>query len=213
MKPTALFCLLFAIACGEKDDTQAPEGDTDADSDADTDADSDADSDADADADTDADADALPDLTQDLDQEACEDGPGDEGATTYWVGTYLWTDANNAAGNERWIWYATSEWEAVGGADCEVVWDVTATKGGVGEGPDCEFSLSVRAEIDEDATTCPEEAWSVYADPTWTTVYDVDQQGSGIATWYFSGSGGLMGSGYWNETGQNFASNSSCVWF
>jgi predicted small lipoprotein YifL len=52
---TALLLLGTAslVACGDKDDTAAPEGDTDTDTDADTDTDTDADGDADGDADAD----------------------------------------------------------------------------------------------------------------------------------------------------------------
>ncbi|MFH1466414.1 MAG: hypothetical protein ABIO70_18670 [Pseudomonadota bacterium] len=215
MKPALLLplALLFAVACGEEDktDDSTPDSDTDADTDADTD--TDADADADADADTDADTDALPDLTQDLDQDACEDAPYGEGATTYYVGTYLWDDATHASGAELWIWYATSEWEAVGGADCEVVWDVTATRGATTTCPGADFSLSVSAEVNAAATTCPEEAWTAYTDPTWTTHYEVDTTDAGTTIWYFTGSCGRMGDGFWNTAGQNFVTTSSCLWF
>ena len=46
-----LSTLLLLPACGDKDDTETPEGDTDTDADTDADADADADTDADADAD------------------------------------------------------------------------------------------------------------------------------------------------------------------
>jgi rhodanese-related sulfurtransferase len=50
---TSLLSLGFAVACGDKDDTAAPEGDTDTDTDTDTDSDTDADADTDTDTDTD----------------------------------------------------------------------------------------------------------------------------------------------------------------
>jgi hypothetical protein len=51
--PILLLSALSAglIACGDKDDTQAPEGDTDTETDADTDTDTDSDADSDADTD------------------------------------------------------------------------------------------------------------------------------------------------------------------
>ncbi len=57
LRPLALslIALPLLIACGDKDDTQAPEGDTDTDTDADTDTDSDTDADTDTDTDTDTD--------------------------------------------------------------------------------------------------------------------------------------------------------------
>ena len=50
---TSLLSLTLAVACGDKDDTAPPEGDTDTDTDADTDSDTDADADTDTDTDTD----------------------------------------------------------------------------------------------------------------------------------------------------------------
>ena len=50
---TLCLALLFVPACGDKDDTALPEGDTDTDTDSDSDSDSDSDADSDTDADTD----------------------------------------------------------------------------------------------------------------------------------------------------------------
>jgi hypothetical protein len=195
-------------ACGGEGDA-----DTDADTDTDTDADADADADADTDADADADTDPLPDLSQGLDEEVCEPGPGTAGATTYWLGTYLWDGQDAAVGTERWIWFATSEWEALGGADCEVVFETSATVGSPGACDSCDFSLSVSAAIDTGATTCPEAAWSAYEDAEWSTSYDVQLMGNGSSRWYYHSSGSELGTGHHNDGGQNFVTASQCLWF
>jgi hypothetical protein len=57
-----LLCLAPLPACGDKDDTAPPEGDTDTDTDADTDTDTDSDADGDTDADSDADTDTDVDI-------------------------------------------------------------------------------------------------------------------------------------------------------
>ncbi len=218
-----LIALTLSLGCGDKEETATPEGDTDtdtdadgdtdADSDTDADADGDTDADSDADADTDADTDTLPDLSDGLDQDVCESGPGDRGATTYWIGTYLWEGDGAAAGSERWLWYATSEWEDVGGADCEVVFATSATRGTVGACADCDFSLTVDAEVDIDATTCPREAWTAYEEQSWSTAYDVRLEDDGTTTWFYNSSGTEFASGYHDASGQNFLTESSCLWF
>ena len=212
-----LLTLSLCLGCGDKDDTAPPEGDTDTDtdtdtdSDADADADSDTDADADADADSDTDADPLPDLTEDLDQDVCEDGPGDEGATTYYLGTYLNNRGAPLVGTEQWIWYANSQWEAVGGADCVVTWNVVGTECSTDACTDCDIGIIATAEIDIDATTCPEAG---YADlESWEERYAVRYNEDGSADWFFATTGNPLASGFWNEAGQNFVTAASCWWF
>jgi len=205
----------LTVGCGDKDDTAPPEGDTDtdtdADSDTDADGDADADADADSDADSDADADALPDLTEGLDQDVCENGPGDEGATTYYLGTYLNVQGAPFEGTEQWIWYANSDWEAVGGADCVVTWNVVGTECTTDACTDCDLGIIASAELDLDATTCPKAGYSGME--SWEERYAVRYNDDGSASWFFATSGNDFASGYWTDAGQNFVTDASCWWF
>jgi hypothetical protein len=108
LSTTALF-----PACGDKEDTAPPEGDTDTDTDADTDTDSDSDTDADTDTDSDTDADT--DSDTDADTDACVgeeqvqvtlfeyDDAGDTSGLAVDSQGYVYTEwANGIAPNELW---------------------------------------------------------------------------------------------------------------
>ena len=219
-RPALLLLLLAACTTQQTkapDDTGATGDDTGSDTDTDSGADTDTDPDTDTDTDTDTDsaAEELPDLSQDLDTGAWEDVPGYEdlpGATTYFLGLYL-KDGDIWVGSETWLLYATSEWEAAGGADCQVVWTVSATETSPESCGGCELGLDVSATIDASLTTCPE---ALYEDnESWSVGYDVDLADDGTATVYFASSGNALASGVSVEDGAGFTfvTDADCAWF
>jgi len=76
------------------------------------------------------------------------------GAMGAFVGTYLPTSKGWSA-EERWILYANSAWEELGGADCEVVWTGSAVEGDTGACTTCDVGL--QATLVLDSSTCPED--------------------------------------------------------
>ena len=98
----------------------------------------------------------LPNLSEGLDSDACEEVPGYEdlaGATSYFVGTYARIEDGTWIGFETWLLYATSEWEASGGADCQVVWDVAGSETSPDACPGCELALSLSATVNAGSTS------------------------------------------------------------
>ena len=180
-----------------------------------TEADADADADADTDTDTDADTDAgLPDPTVSLDEDFCDtEGsfPDQSGATSYFYGVFTVDDKGAWSGQERWILFATEEWEADGGEDCEVVWTMSGTEAATGSCSSCEFAVQLDATVDVSLTTCPPGLYA--GDETFSVAYGVDDPGDGTAATYYTSSGNRLGSGYISDTAFNYLSDRSCTWF
>ena len=156
----------------------------------------------------------LPNLSEGLATDACEEVPGYEdlaGATSYFVGTYARIEDGTWIGFETWLLYATSEWEASGGADCQVVWDVAGSETSPDACPGCELALSLSATVNAGSTTCPAALYS--DDRTWSVSYDVDLQADEQVAVYFSSSGNLVGAGYGGSNAFTFVTDASCTWF
>lgn len=221
--PGVLFTVLALGACsakadGDDSDEADADTDTDADSDADTDTDTDADTDTDTDTDTDSDSDSDADL-QDVregiveDAEGCQDlgGTVTSGAKEYFWGEYRKSGAS-WSGQEAIYYFANDTWVSNGGADCVILWDMTATEiADAGACGDCELALAATATINESLTTCDYNMWR--GDESFEGEYAVDLADNGTATWFFTGSGTEFGAGYWVDGGANYLSESSCVWF
>lgn len=214
--PVLFSSVCFCLAgCSGGKDTADPgaDADADADTDSDSDADSDSDTDTDSDADTDADTDAdvLADVRDEMveDSEGCETLGGSvvDGAKEYFWGEY--SESGGAwTGQEAIYYFANATWESHGGADCVVVWDMTATEIACSG---CELGLSVSATMNTTDTTCP--SGMTQGDETFSEEYAIDEAGDGTSTWHFAESGSEFGAGYWVDGAANYLSESSCAWF
>ncbi len=212
--------LLLLSACSGKPaagDSAANTHDTATNSDTDTDSDTDSDTDADSDTDTDADSGAaLADIrdTMTTTSEGCDTLGGDavDGAREYFWGEYHLQSGTSWTGEESIYYYANATWKSHGGADCVVFWTMTGTDtpSDLSNCATCELGLSVSATVDTTTTTCPSSLYS--GSDTWASDYALDLATDGTSTWYFTGSGHTMGTGYWVTGGANFLS-ASCAWF
>ncbi|MCK6504541.1 hypothetical protein L6R53_14245 [Myxococcota bacterium] len=142
--------------------------------------------------------------------DAVEGFEGVPGAASYFVGEY-WPPGAPTAGVETWALYANPAWEAEGGADCRVVWNMTSTPTGTGACGSCDYGIAVSASLDTAATTCPEGLYA--GDETWSAAYDVDEGSDGCSRFYFAGSGELIGTGYLLGAEVSFITEDSCAWF
>ncbi len=216
--------LLLAACTGEggDSDTKQPPGDADADTDTDTDADADSDTDTDTDSDTDTDTDADADIADIRDEmvptsAGCEELAGnlEDGAKEYFWGEYE-DGSGGWTGKEAIYYYANTTWISHGGADCMIVWDMTASEGDTDACGSCELGLSVSAVLNESETTCPEAMWQ--GDESFSEDYAVDLGDSGASSFRFAETNSEFGIGYWigadtTATAANYLSPSSCVWF
>ncbi len=199
-----LTMLTMLGGCGER--PQATDGrnpDDEADADTDVDADSDSDSDGDSDSDID-----------DLDEDLCEDVAGYEdliGATSYYKGDFR-QSGDSWSGTERWLLFATSEWEEVGGGDCQVTWVIEGTTTTeVGECAVCEFGIDLAAQVDLGNTDCDPDLYK--GDESFTITYAVDDHGDGTHALYFAGSGNPLATGTLDGDGLEYLSDAKCLWF
>lgn len=191
-------CLL-GLGCGDKgsggDDSGGGE-----------EADADTDTDADTDADTDVDTSNLgPDP-------GCEgyDGTPIAGATGFFVGSFSVDGELAVTGTERWVLFANSRWQELGGGDCEVVWNLTGLQGdATGACGACAYSLELGAILDTQATTCPADLYA--GDESFSVVYNVLVAGD-AATFYFE-SGSDVGQGTQGTSSMSYISEGSCLYF
>jgi hypothetical protein len=159
----------------------------------------------------------LPDLLDDMDETYCNDALEDEiggqdiaGATSYFTGTYLLED-DGWVGREKWILHPTPAWTDTNGETCYVTWETAAIQINAAGCADCDFGLSVAANINKQQTDCPEGLWKD-SEETWEVDYDIKIQGDSVI-FYFQNSGNVMGDGYSNDTAINFLTEPSCTWF
>lgn len=215
VSPLAVALLLGCSGTSADSGRPALDDSGSADTDTDTDTDADSDTDADADSDTDADADVLPEVRDAMvrDAASCEELAGHpvDGAREYFWGEYQRTAGAAWTGTEAIYYFANATWVANGGADCAIVWNMTATEADPGACTTCALGLSVSATLDTTQTTCPSAMWS--GDETFVEGYAIDQAADGTATWRFAESNNEFGAGYWVDGAASFLSDSSCVWF
>lgn len=163
-------------------------------------------------------ADELPPVDEGLDEGGCEDlsGTALPGATVYFLGTYVQGD-DGWQGIEQVRVFANATWEGSGGGDCVVAWVLSASEGSPGACGNCDLGLSVSAQLDLAATTCPEDLY--VGDESWSASYGVDlTESATLSTWYYADSGTQFGAGYAlgtadQPTALNFASEKTCWWF
>lgn len=164
---------------------------------------------------------ALPDLASGLSKGQCANGPGNEGADSYFVGDFNMKDGKYT-GFERWILYANPKWEAKGGKSCELRWRITGSKtSDVGACSDCTEGISFHADVD--GSDCPEELVQGRKLDDGRRVggegspfdqkYALKKDPSGRVTVYFAKSGKQLGQGYYDGTGFNYVTDHACKWF
>lgn len=165
---------------------------------------------------------ALPDLGSGLSKGQCANGPGNEGADSYFVGNFAMTDGK-ISGTERWILFANPKWQAKGGLDCELRWNVTGTKtSDVGACSNCTEGISFHAEPVL-SSNCPEELVigrklddgrrAGGEGVPFDQKYALKKDPSGRVTVYFAKSGKQLGQGYYDGTGFNYVTDHACKWF
>ena len=164
----------------------------------------------------------LPDLGRDLQRGACENGPGAEGADSYFLGAYT-LDGDQVSGWERWQLFANAKWKARGGRDCSIEWHITGRTEGVHKCGSCDLGLRVHGQADVEGSDCPEELVKGHRAPTgeivggeavdFDQIYDVERRADGTARIYFGKSGKLLGEGYHDAHGIVWRSAHSCRWF
>lgn len=165
---------------------------------------------------------ALPDVGSNLAKGQCANGPGNEGADSYFVGNFKY-NGNTVTGDERWILFTNPKWAAKGGKDCTLQWNVTGTKtSDWGACQGCTSGISFHAEpvLSSD---CPEElvlgrklenGKRVSGEgAAFDQKYGLKETGGGRVQVYFAKSGKLLGEGYIDGGGFNYVSNHSCRWF
>ena len=160
----------------------------------------------------------LPPVDEDLDITGCEEVSGSAlpGAAVYFIGTY-------AQGSDGWQgWeevrlFANQTWRDNGGADCSLVWTVSASEAGTGSCGNCDLGLAVSAVMDIGATTCDEEHRE--GEESFSTTYGIDLvDDSTHSVWYFAETGNAFGQGNALAEGSspqamNFVSSKTCWWF
>lgn len=134
------------------------------------------------------------------------------GAVSYFLGEFS-NDGGTWSGTEYWILYANDAWnEADNGQDCQIAWTVQLSETDVGSCLICEYGLEGGATLDASQTTCAQEQlWE--GEENLSLAYDVDDDGTN-ATFYFAGSGQLLGAGHSNGgSALNYLSDPQCDWF
>ena len=162
-----------------------------------------------ADTDTDTDADTDTDTDIDLDCETFQGTPI-SGAASYFVGSFS-ISGTSVTGTEEWRLDANSTWQENGGSDCKAVWYVTGTQ----EDPtstcgSCDYSIAINASLDASLSTCPEGL--VAGDEQFSTTYNIKINGE-EATFYFAGSGNVLGSGTASGGAVGYETEPSCLYF
>lgn len=157
-----------------------------------------------------------------LERGKCDNGPGAEGADSYFVGA-LTVGETEVTGTETWVLFANKKWVAKTGADCELEWTIEGSRSDqVGMCVDCDFAVSLKATPQGASSTCPEELVSGREGPggvkvggeakPWTETYAVKLEGE-TAWLYFAKSGKKLTSGTFKDGVLNYVTNHQCKWF
>lgn len=153
---------------------------------------------------------SLPQLEQGLSRDQCDDGPGNEGATSYFT-AQVSRNGDGFRGQERWLLFANEKWKARGGKDCVVVWALEGELTTPGACSRCDMGMELKAQLDEQGSTCPEKLWE--REEQATLSYALELRDDGTSTWFFQESGRVLGEGYHTGRDFNYISEASCRWF
>ena len=163
----------------------------------------------------------LPDVTKSLAKGICDNGPGAEGADSYFAGEFT-IKGNQVVGTEKWILFANPKWKAKGGKDCVLEWRITGTVSDGGKCNSCSTGIQFHAVADVDGSNCPEELVKGRLLPDGRRVggegQDFDNKygisiSGGAAKVHFAKSGKLIGEGYNKGNTYNWVSSHQCKWF
>ena len=152
----------------------------------------------------------LPDLKQGLDRKGCDNGPGQAGAASYFVGELIIKD-NQVYGNEEWVLFANEKWQKLGGKDCNVNWSLhgsTVAKQACGR---CDTGVSLTNTMDITGSTCPEDM--AKGETGQQIGYDIDLKDDGTVDIFFAKSGKKVGEGYHKDGTIRYVTDMSCRWF
>ena len=166
---------------------------------------------------------ALPDVSGDMRGGQCGNGPGAEGADSYFLGQFA-VSGGQVTGEERWQLYANEKWKARGGRDCTITWRITGQQvSDTGACGRCDLAVRFHASADISGSNCPEELVKGRLLPNgqraggeaqdFDNTYAVERKPDGSARIYFAKSGKLLGEGYHNASGFNYVSDHACKWF
>ena len=154
---------------------------------------------------------SLPDLSQGLSREGCDNGPGEAGAASYFVGELRISPQGTVQGSEEWLMFANSKWKARNGADCKVVWSLQGTTTPPTACAGCGLGVTLTNYMDLGSSTCPEDM--AKGETGKQIRYDLDLRKDGTAVVYFSRSGKRVGEGYHEDNTVRFVTDMSCRWF
>jgi hypothetical protein len=152
-----------------------------------------------------------PDPFEGLLKGACEDGPGNEGADSHFVGEFN-ISGSTVTGTETWVLFANQKWKDRGGLDCRITWHLSGAKVGPRACSDCDYGLMLSAEPDVDGSGCPEGLIKKEA-VRQELKYDVKALADGTAYVYFAKSGKRLGQGYYAGDRLTYTSSHQCKWF
>ena len=158
-----------------------------------------------------SDANELPDLTSELHKGLCANGPGAEGADSFYTGQFT-IDGKSVTGTEKWLLYTNPKWRAKGGRDCSIEWKLTGTVTDPGRCTSCDLGIKFHAVANVEGSSCP-EALVKSAAQNYDNSYSIQKSSDGTTTVYSSRSGNLVGKGYFVGNAYNWISNHHCKWF
>ena len=155
----------------------------------------------------------LPDLVEGLETTGCDDGPGQNGAVSYFYGEFK-DEGKFVVGQEKWLLFANKRWKAnkaKPGKDCEVKWTLKGRKvrpQGCGH---CAFGVQMRNFLVRSASSCPRQLTA--GESGKIIKYDFDVAEDGTVGIYFAGSGKKVMTGYHKDGFIRAVSRGSCRWF
>jgi len=142
---------------------------------------------------------------------ACDNGPGNAGADTYFVGDFTVSDSL-VTGSESRVLYANAKWQALSGADCAIRWTMSGTVGGASACGRCDLVVNVQATPDITGSNCPDTMMDADARP-FSVGYAVERLDGGNVRVYFAKSGKLLGEGFHDGDRFNYVTAHKCSWF
>lgn len=168
----------------------------------------------------------LPDLAASLPHGQCANGPGNEGADSYFVGQFT-VSGTTVTGTERWFLFANPKLQASKhwgvGPDCVLEWKVSGTTSDAGVCSNCSAGIKFHATVNMNSN-CPSELVQGHLDPTGKKLvggegsdfdqqYGIQKNADGTATFYFAKSGKRLAQGYANASGMTYVTDHACKWF
>jgi hypothetical protein len=132
---------------------------------------------------------------------------------TGWFNGELSINGDEVDGTESWELLSNETWEATGeGYDCHVVWRVSGIKTESTSCGACDYTLSLDATPDLEASDCHPAFLDVEAIP-FNVDYDVLIRADGTAQIQFADSGTVLAQGEANNGGLVYQTDPRCFFF